>query len=911
MAVITRDIVAAYTQCPLKAFFLLHADKNDQRSEYEQLILDERQKARQQYFGTLNGAIENFNGLKCLGIESQYITDAVLNCKDLQGNFDLLQKRSDTKSNFGNYSYEPLIFSGTKIISDEQKKELFLLAYILYQIQGVLPVLGTIIAPDGYMHRLQLANATKELRSTLRELRAISGLSENIPPPFVSRLHPHSCKFGPCIELARELNSLSLLGRITPKTIKQYAKKGIFSVDQLSYLYRQRRQRKRGKDVKPLHKYELQALAIRTRKIYIQELPQIDRKQVEYYLDIEGVPDKENYYLIGLVRYDGTECVVESFWSDDDLGEEEMWRGFLSSIQKYSSAPVYHYGSYDLKAVRRMCGRYHTDFSVIEDRFINVNALIFGHIYFPVYENSLKEIARYLDTFWSSSDASGLQSLVWRYYWEKTAAIKYKELLTTYNQEDCQALKAVVDKLIVIKEQASSMPDVDFADSPKNVATKSESQIRNDFNSLLRWAHADYDKRKISFREIGQRSLTENKLKIRESIHKRLVPYARKVVRVPRRRMCPRHTGTKLTKTKTEIEKTVIDIVLMHSGVKKVIVKYIGYRSYCSKCGRNYDPLQIKLIKNRLFGHGFQAWVVYQRLALRMSYTMIQQSLEDEFNEIIGGGTIAKILSYFADYYAVTEKTMHKELLKSPFIHIDETRISIRGERQYVWVFTDGIHSVFKLTATREAGVVSDVLGSYDGIIVSDFFTGYDDSTYRHQKCWVHLIRDLNDDLWETPYDTEFESFVINVKELILPIFDAVARHGLKRQYLKKFESVINKFYVQNIEDCYYESELTNKYQKRFKRYRESLFMFITEDGISWNNNMAERALRHFAVQRNISGSFYESTTHQYLLLLGITQACRFQGKSLLHFLVSGEKNVDAFKKRTHLRRTQAVRVAH
>ena len=59
---------------------------------------------------------------------------------------------------------------------------------------------------------------------------------------------------------------------------------------------------------------------------------------------------------------------------------------------------------------------------------------------------------------------------------------------------------------------------------------------------------------------------------------------------------------------------------------------------------------------------------------------------------------------------------------------------------------------------------------------------------------------------------------------------------------------------------------------------------------------MAERALRHIAVQRKISGSFGKDGVLQYLLLLGVTQSCRFQNKSLLKFLLSEEVDVDKFK---------------
>src|SRR5207245_1646827 len=105
-----------------------------------------------------------------------------------------------------------------------------------------------------------------------------------------------------------------------------------------------------------------------------------------------------------------------------------------------------------------------------------------------------------------------------------------------------------------------------------------------------------------------------------------------------------------------------------------------------------------------------------------------------------------------------------------------------------------------------------------------------------------------------------------------------------------------DQFYERVITDRTYHSDLTIKYQSRFKRYRQSLFTFLEHDGIPWNNNTAERAIRHLAVQRKISGYFFKSVAPKYLLMLGITQTCRFQGKSLLKFLMSGEKDIDKFK---------------
>jgi hypothetical protein len=172
----------------------------------------------------------------------------------------------------------------------------------------------------------------------------------------------------------------------------------------------------------------------------------------------------------------------------------------------------------------------------------------------------------------------------------------------------------------------------------------------------------------------------------------------------------------------------------------------------------------------------------------------------------------------------------------------------------------------------------------------------------RQQKCLVHLIRDINDDLWKAPFDKELEGFAVAVQALLVPILEAVGRFGLKTWHLRKFEKDVVRFYQKNVTGREYTSEATSTYQKRFDRHRESLFTFLTQDGIPWENNMAERAIRQLAVQRKISGSFSRRVAPQYLLLLAISQTCRFQGKSFLQFLLSKETDLDSF------RRTRAIR---
>ena len=139
------------------------------------------------------------------------------------------------------------------------------------------------------------------------------------------------------------------------------------------------------------------------------------------------------------------------------------------------------------------------------------------------------------------------------------------------------------------------------------------------------------------------------------------------------------------------------------------------------------------------------------------------------------------------------------------------------------------------------------------------------------------------------------------VRDLLVPIFADIQRFGLKTRHLRKHRDRVDRFYRQVITDKLYARDTTTRYRKRFERYRQSLFSFLENDGVPWHNNTAERALRHLAVQRKISGAFSEKGASDYLRLLGIAQTCRFQRKSFLGFLLSKSRNVDEYKERARL----------
>jgi hypothetical protein len=186
----------------------------------------------------------------------------------------------------------------------------------------------------------------------------------------------------------------------------------------------------------------------------------------------------------------------------------------------------------------------------------------------------------------------------------------------------------------------------------------------------------------------------------------------------------------------------------------------------------------------------------------------------------------------------------------------------------------------------------------YQGVWSADFYPGYDSVRCRPQTCWVHLIRDLHDALRGAPFDTAFETFLLEVSTLIVPIMEAIQKDGLHKRTLHTLQKPGALFYAEGMRKHHDPSALALKYPTRFIPYRARLFTFREHDGIPWENNTAERALRHLTVQEKIAGSFHKSLLPDALRLLEMRQTCRLQGQSFFQCLFSGETDLDNFESR-------------
>jgi predicted RecB family nuclease len=924
-AKITRDVLESYLNCKTKAHLKL-AGQQGSVSDYEALLDASRQKVWRTAIGKIlskhpGGEVARDISLTAAALRAgpSFVLDATLEDDLLSLRFDGL-KKVDGPSKLGDFHYVPMLFHEGRKIGKEQRLLLELYGLLLSRLQGQMPSSGIIW--HGRECRTTRVRLNADLRRTERLLREVKDMvgAESLPRLILND-HCQVCEFRQrCHEQAVQEDNVSLLRGMGDKEIKRYARRGIFTVTQLAHIFRPRR---RGRRAPPRenHRYHaLQALAVRDKRVYVFGTPQLPDAPVHIYLDIEGNPDEGFDYLVGMVVVEGDKEQRFSFWADSKEQEDRIFEQFMETVTRYEDFLVFAYGGYERAFLQRMRTRATQNGLVdrVLQALVNTLSLIYSHIYFPTYSNGLKDVGACLGCSWTEREASGVQSLVWRMRWETTYAEEWKQTLITYNLEDCLALRRVTEFLYTrcAKAETVNAPMSRSGDGPavawvEEIDRLGTVKMRGrkeffypDFDHINDCAHFDYQRQRVYIRT--NKLLKENRRGPRKWRNRNLRVSQRVQITC---RNCPACGGTEISRWAkgkrisgySTRGKRAFDLVFSSVGIKRKVIKCTTRIHECATCGETFIPERYERLAKHF--HGLMSWAMHEHVAHRLSSSSVSEMFKEFFGLTIHEQEITRFKPMMARYYRPCYKRLLRKILTGEVLHIDETEVRLRTGTGYVWVFTTAEEVVYMYRPTREGDFLHDLLRDFHGVLVSDFYAAYDSLECPQQKCLIHLMRDMNQDLLDNPFDRELQSITGPFGTLLREIVATIDRHGLRRRYLTRHERDVAKFFGPLATQTY-RSESAEALRARLVKYQDKLFTFIKHDGVPWNNNNAENAIRRFGYYReDTAGRLKESGLKDYLVLLSICHTCHYKGVSFLRFLLSREQDIDAFCQRPRRRR--------
>jgi transposase len=530
------------------------------------------------------------------------------------------------------------------------------------------------------------------------------------------------------------------------------------------------------------------------------------------------------------------------------------------------------------------------------DGAVNLLSFIFARIYFPTFSNGLKEIARYLGFRFSGSPASGLEAIVWRHRWEASKDHGLRQALLNYNRQDCKALELVANKLIDLYRAApgdsrSSQSDVIHMSEMKRESFfgfKRNEFVLPDMETINSAAYWDYQRDRVYVKSRHRSTCKPNRRAATPSAIK-----ANATIECPRPSSCPT-CKSKLVYRHGKRSKTVVDLRFVRHGIKRWVTRHVAQRYRCPSCRSTFYSPDRRWTAQK-YGPNLIAYTIYQTIELRLPQSRVAAGVNKLFGLHISRQTTNRFKNDAAQSYQCTYDDILKGLCSGPLLHIDETSVSVMGKDSYVWVLTSMEEVAYFYAPTREGSTIRTMLKNFSGVIVSDFYTAYDAIECPQQKCLIHIIRDLNDELLKYPYDEQLKQLVADFTCLVRPIVETVDQRGLKKRFLGKHRVFVDRFY-ERLADGFGSGEPARKLVDRFQKNRDKMFTFLDFDDVPWNNNNAEHAVKAFAsLRRVIEGPTTEKGLHDFLVLLSLCETCKYKNVDFLDFLLSGLKDINDF----------------
>lgn len=293
------------------------------------------------------------------------------------------------------------------------------------------------------------------------------------------------------------------------------------------------------------------------------------------------------------------------------------------------------------------------------------------------------------------------------------------------------------------------------------------------------------------------------------------------------------------------------------------IIEHRVIKRFCPKCRRWRHPrldLRGQVLGRSRIGVRLASLIAFLRTTLRLPLLTIRRYLRSVHSLTLSVGGIQEILHDVRQATQPALNDLKQQARRSRILHGDETSWRENGQNGYVWSFsTPGDDAVryYEYDVSRAQAVVKRFLnGQFSGHLVSDFYCGYNDYAGKHQRCWAHLLRDLHHLKEAHPSSGEVQAWA----QAVQATYDAAQAwlaahtHSPPVEREAQYVTLTSQTHELGLRYARVKAHACQALAKRLLRHEDELFQFVLVEGLSADNNLAERAIRPLVVIRKVSG---------------------------------------------------------
>jgi transposase len=288
--------------------------------------------------------------------------------------------------------------------------------------------------------------------------------------------------------------------------------------------------------------------------------------------------------------------------------------------------------------------------------------------------------------------------------------------------------------------------------------------------------------------------------------------------------------------------------------IKPVVTRVERYGCNCPKCGKSQvAAVPMDMQPGSPFGHRIAALVTTMRYGHGISYSRMQQMLEEVFELKISEGAICNLLLRVKEQLQSEVSGILQRLRSSRLVCSDETGARVNGKNQWEWVFQNDQVCLHIIRPSRGGDVIREVMAeNRPQVWVSDLFSAQKTHPAEDwQVCLAHQLRDC-----QYGIDAGDEIFSPLMKKILLRSFVLQRRwpklsESTRYQYLCRINRQLDAVLALSPKQ-----EDGIRLQNRYRDLRDNLFLFLEDTTIPPTNNASEQALRWSVIFRKITNGF-------------------------------------------------------
>ena len=333
-------------------------------------------------------------------------------------------------------------------------------------------------------------------------------------------------------------------------------------------------------------------------------------------------------------------------------------------------------------------------------------------------------------------------------------------------------------------------------------------------------------------------------------------------------------------------ERTIRRQVTELPEVKPVVIETRQYEVRCPCCQQlRHGKLPDGLEAGRQFGPRLEATVTSLHHEHHLGYERVVQVCEEILGVALSKGGAVSIVERAGKVAEREAEAIGEQVRQSKVIGSDETSARVHGQNWWEWVFVGADCEYHLIVSSRGQSVIETFMREREAEVwVCDCWKAQLNAPAKmHQICLAHQIRNLQGLIekrprlqWAQDMQTLFRKAIHLGKRRA-----QLTEEGFARQV-----AILERRLKQLLQRTF--RGLGANLLKRYRKYRDALFVFLYRTDVPAHNNACERALRPSVIHRKVMGSFRSDWGPQgYAALATVLNTAKRHGLSAFQKLVA------------------------